>query len=95
MQNHKGIEGGTNPTIILQNFKELPIILPPTKSEQTAIATALSDTDALIENLEKLIAKKRNIKQGVMQELLKPRKRLDCNGNWELIKIGVEMYSDN
>ena len=54
----------------------------PTKSEQTAIATALSDTDALIENLEKLIAKKRNIKQGVMQELLKPR-----NG-WGIKKLG-------
>jgi len=56
--------------------RKLPIILPPTKSEQTAIATALSDTDALIENLEKLIAKKRNIKQGVMQELLTGKKRL-------------------
>lgn len=62
--------------------RKLPIILPPTKSEQTAIATALSDTDALIENLEKLIAKKRNIKQGVMQELLKPR-----NG-WGIKKLG-------
>ena len=54
----------------------------PTKSEQTAIATARADTDALIENLEKLIAKKRNIKQGVMQELLKPR-----NG-WGIKKLG-------
>ena len=54
----------------------------PSKSEQTAIATALSDTDALIENLEKLIAKKRNIKQGVMQELLKPE------SNWILTSVG-------
>lgn len=46
----------------------------PQKSEQTAIATALSDADALITGLEKLIAKKRNIKQGAMQELLKPKK---------------------
>mgnify|MGYP001404389370 FL=1 len=60
----------------------IQIPLPPTKSEQTAIATALSDTDALIENLEKLIAKKRNIKQGVMQELLKPK-----NG-WGIKKLG-------
>ena len=61
----------------------------PTKSEQTAIATALSDTDALIENLEKLIAKKRNIKQGVMQELLTGRKRLaGFNGEWMKIKLG-------
>ena len=62
--------------------RKLPIIIPPTKSEQTAIATALSDTDALIENLEKLIAKKRNIKQGVMQELLKPE------SNWILTSVG-------
>ena len=41
----------------------------PTKAEQTAIATALSDADALISSLEKLIAKKRNIKQGAMQKL--------------------------
>jgi len=54
--------------------KTLPIILPPTIKEQTAIATALSDADALINSLEKLIAKKRNIKQGAMQELLKPKK---------------------
>lgn len=61
----------------------------PSKSEQTAIATALSDTDALIENLEKLIAKKRNIKQGVMQELLTGRKRLaGFNGEWMKIKLG-------
>ncbi len=66
-----------------------PIPLPPTKSEQTAIATALSDTDALIENLEKLIAKKRNIKQGVMQELLTGRKRLaGFNGSWKEKKLG-------
>ena len=74
----------------------IQIPLPPTKSEQTAIATALSDTDALIENLEKLIAKKRNIKQGVMQELLTGRKRLEgFDGNWELRKLGdlAEMYS--
>ena len=51
------------------------VLLPiPTKSEQTAIANALSDTDAYITSLEKLIKKKRQIKQGAMQELLKPRK---------------------
>jgi len=60
----------------------IQIPLPPTKSEQTAIATALSDTDALIDNLEKLIAKKRNIKQGVMQELLKPK------SNWKRKRLG-------
>lgn len=51
--------------------KTLPIIIPPTIAEQTAIATALSDADALISSLEKLIAKKKLIKQGAMQELLR------------------------
>ena len=70
-------------------FGETLLAIPPTKSEQTAIATALSDTDALIENLEKLIAKKRNIKQGVMQELLTGRKRLaGFNRDWVKIKTG-------
>jgi type I restriction enzyme S subunit len=45
----------------------------PTKVEQTAIATALNDADALINQIEKLISKKRAIKQGAMQELLKPK----------------------
>lgn len=54
----------------------------PTIEEQTAIATALSDADALINSLEKLIAKKRNIKQGAMQQLLKPKE------GWEVKKLG-------
>lgn len=65
-----GIMEGLSSKIIKQVF----VPLPPTIKEQTAIATALSDTDALISSLEKLIAKKRNIKQGAMQELLKPKK---------------------
>jgi type I restriction enzyme S subunit len=51
-------------------------ILKPTKAEQEAIAEALSDVDALIESLEQLIAKKRHVKQGAMQELLTGKKRL-------------------
>jgi type I restriction enzyme S subunit len=69
--------------------RTLPIILPPTKSEQAAIADALSDTDALIENLENLIAKKQNIKQGAMQELLCGRRRLaGFKENWETKLLG-------
>ncbi|MBK9984680.1 MAG: restriction endonuclease subunit S [Saprospiraceae bacterium] len=55
------------------NLKVIKIPLPPTKAEQIAIATALNDAEALITGLEKLIAKKRNIKQGAMQELLRPK----------------------
>ncbi len=65
------------------NLKRVLIPCPP-KSEQTAIATALSDADALIANLEKLIAKKRLIKQGAMQELLTPKE------GWE-VKILPEV----
>lgn len=50
-----------------------PVALPPTKAEQTAIATALNDINDLIAVLEKQLIKKRNIKQGAMQELLKPK----------------------
>jgi type I restriction enzyme S subunit len=51
----------------------IPCALPSTISEQTAIAIVLTDADTLITQLEKLIAKKRDIKQGAMQELLKPK----------------------
>ena len=60
----------------------IKIPLPPTLTEQTLIATVLSDADALISSLEKLIAKKRNIKQGAMQKLLQPKE------GWEVKKLG-------
>ena len=62
--------------ITASNLKDVQIPLPKDKSEQTAIATILSDTDALIERLEKLITKKIAIKQGTMQQLLTGKKRL-------------------
>jgi type I restriction enzyme S subunit len=60
------------PGINGNEYKVLQLPLPPLP-EQTAIATALNDADALIQKLEQLIAKKRNIKTGAMQELLKPK----------------------
>lgn len=65
--------GSTFLEISPSKVKTILIPLPPTKAEQIAIANALNDADALISQLEKLIAKKRNIKQGAMQELLKPK----------------------
>ncbi|MDR2926034.1 MAG: restriction endonuclease subunit S [Azoarcus sp.] len=62
--------------------KEAEINLPPLP-EQRLIAEALSDTDALLAALEKLIAKKRAIKQGAMQELLTGKRRLPgFEGEW-------------
>ena len=60
----------------------------PTKAEQTAIATALSDADALISSLEKLITKKRNIKQGAMQKLLQPKEGWEVKTVGEISKVG-------
>ena len=70
-------------------FEIVPIALPPTKAEQEAIAEALSDADALIESLEQLITKKRNLKQGAMQELLTGKRRLPgFSGEWEEVRLG-------
>jgi type I restriction enzyme S subunit len=56
----------------------------PGLEEQRAIASALSDVDALISSLDKLIAKKRDIKQAAMQQLLTGRRRLPgFSGRWE------------
>jgi type I restriction enzyme S subunit len=57
------------------NLKLIQIPQPPLP-EQTAIATALSDVDSLIEKLKILIEKKKNIKQGAMGELLTGKRRL-------------------
>lgn len=56
------------------------MIALPTKPEQKAIATALSDVDELIVSLEKLIAKKRDIKTATMQQLLTGKTRLPSFG---------------
>lgn len=64
--------GSTQVHITNTAFKRAQIPLPPL-AEQEAIAGALSDADALIESLERLIAKKRLVKQGAMQELFQPQ----------------------
>jgi type I restriction enzyme, S subunit len=67
----------------LENIRDLKIITPPLL-EQRAIAAALNDVDALLTALDALIAKKRAIKQGVMQELLTGKTRLPgFSEEWE------------
>ena len=66
----------------------ITIPLPPTKAEQTAIATALSDVDALLDGLDRLTAKKRDIKQAAMQQLLTGEIRLPgFEGEWEVKRL--------
>lgn len=88
-QIHLGIErllslsaGSTFPNVDGKSIRSILIPLPPAKAEQIAIAAALSDADVMIQSLEKLIAKKRLIKQGAMQELLKPKE------GWVVKKLG-------
>jgi type I restriction enzyme, S subunit len=79
------------PGINSKEYTQLHIPLPRVK-EQTAIASVLSDVDTLIEKLEKLIAKKRAIKQGAMQELLTGKRRLPGFGEgmgYKQTEVGV------
>lgn len=68
-------------SVRMETIADMQIPIPPLP-EQEAIAEALSDADAWIESLEQLIAKKRLIKQGAMQELLTPK------DDWEVKKLG-------
>ena len=65
-----------------------PIPIPNRTEEQHAIAAVLSDVDELIGSLEALIAKKRDIKQAAMQQLLTGRTRLPgFDGEWEAVAL--------
>jgi type I restriction enzyme S subunit len=75
-----------------EKFAEVPLPVPRPE-EQRAIAGALSDVDALIGALDKLIAKKRDIKQAAMQQLLTGKKPLPgfetANGKYKQTEVGV------
>lgn len=85
---------GAQANISLQNVNEFPIGIASSK-EQLAIASVLSDLDLLIQKTGKLIAKKRVIKQGAMQELLTGRRRLPgFSEKWEVKKLGELLTYD-
>lgn len=74
--------------VTVENIAQMEIELPP-QEEQTAIAEALSDIDNLISSQQKLIEKKKAIKQGTMQELLTGKKRLPgFSGKWTNTTLG-------
>ena len=77
-------ESSAQPGLSVKKVLELEFPIPKSKEEQTAIAEALSDVDSLIFSLQKLIEKKKAIKQGAMQELLTGKKRLPgFSGEWK------------
>ena len=72
----------------LTNLKAFELSIPVLTDEQAAIAKALSDVDSLTSSLQKLIEKKKAIKQGAMQELLTGKKRLPgFSGEWSNLRI--------
>lgn len=74
--------GSTFKRVNVQQIRNFTVPMPPA-IEQEVIAKALSDVDALITALRNLITKKRNIKQGAMQQLLTGKKRLPgFSGEW-------------
>lgn len=76
------------PGINSQEYGQLPIPVPSVH-EQIAIVTVLSDLDALLNSLDQLIAKKRNLKQAAMQQLLTGKTRLPgFSGEWEMRRLG-------
>lgn len=84
--------GSTIKHIYITIVNLMPLAVPASRKEQQAIAEALSDADALIESLEQLIAKKRQIKQGTMQELLTGQRRLPgFSGEW-IEKAFLELF---
>ncbi|HNN93820.1 MAG TPA: restriction endonuclease subunit S [Pseudomonadota bacterium] len=79
--------GSTLNTIYMPVFRDLQVLLPPLP-EQQAIASALSDVDALLGALDRLIAKKRDLKQAAMQQLLTGQTRLPgFSGKWETKRL--------
>lgn len=71
------------------------VMLPTNLPEQLAIAAALSDADGVVAGLERVIAKKRLIKQGAMQDLLTARRRLPgFSGEWEEATISDVAHVD-
>ncbi len=80
--------GSIHNTIYMPVFKALKIPLPSIE-EQRTIASALSDMDALLDGLDRLITKKRAIKQATMQQLLTGQSRLPgFSGEWEVKQLG-------
>lgn len=84
--------GSAQIVVNLGALNQLQIPLP-SKAEQRAIAAALSDVDALLDGQDRLIAKKRDLKHSVMQQLLTGQTRLlGFNGRWDSVSLG-ELFS--
>ena len=81
-------EASAQPGLSVSKILQLSIATPQTEAEQRAIATALSDVDGLLGGLDRLIAKKRDLKQAAMQRLLTGQTRLPgFHSEWEVKRL--------
>ena len=81
--------GATINQITNKSLNSFKVPLPPTDEERTEIANALSDVDALLATLDQVIAKKRDLKQATMQQLLTGETRLPgFGGDWDVVEFG-------
>ena len=81
--------GATINQITNKSLTSFRVPLSPLDDERRAIATALSDVDALLSGLDRLIAKKHDLKQAAMQQLLTGQTRLPgFQGDWEVMHLG-------
>jgi len=84
----KNLNGSALQEIPIASLRKIPAVVPPLP-EQRAIAAALSDVDALLAKLDQFIAKKRDLKQAAMQQLLTGQTRLPgFSGEWEVTRLG-------
>lgn len=82
-------KGGAQGNLSVTDITEFQFAVPPTDAEQRAIAAALSDVDALLGGLDRLIAKRRDLKQAAMQQLMTGKTRLPgYTGEWEAVEFG-------
>jgi type I restriction enzyme S subunit len=85
----RAVVGTTRLELSIATLRTFEIPVPKTLTEQRAIATALSDVNALLGGLDRLIAKKRDLKQAAMQQLLTGQTRLPgFHGDWEMKRMG-------
>jgi type I restriction enzyme S subunit len=81
--------GSGVPTLNRNDAHSFAVAIPDSPAEQQAIARALTDVDALLAGLDRLIAKKRDLKQAAMQQLLTGQTRLPgFHGEWKVTQLG-------
>ena len=85
----RALVNATPKKINMRDIGAIPIPAPRSEAEQRAIAQALTDADALLGVLDRLIAKKRDLKRAAMQQLLTGQTRLPgFHGEWDLKRLG-------